>query len=244
MIFYYVYTSMDAARALLDHERAPLMTLRHFPKGRGVAACFTYRGRVRPGLHRTIQKRWFSGFKRVKGGGGGGSSKAIGRQVDAQLQRYARTGRQPARANPFTKIAVDFLRTNNIDLVAGQVMVASESKGFATAIDLVGVRTRGVARPQLYLIEVKTGYARGATRAQGRLKAPLNQVPSTQQNHHTLQLLAMDELVRQEYGVCVHRAIVLYLQRDPKTKKLTASSRSYPEWCRTRAQRKRIWEAM
>ncbi len=237
---------MDQVRALTGHERNKDVGMRRFPigkTGKRTSVCFTHHRRVSPGLHRTIQKRWFPKYRVVKKQGGC-SSRAIGSRVDQQLLEYARTGRIPKRPNKYTKIAIDFFRKNKIKLQEGQVMIASDEKGFATAIDLIGVRTEGVTRPQFFLIEIKTGYSVGATRSQGTLAAPLDKVPNTQQAHHQLQLLTMDELLQREYRVTVHRAIVLYLQEDARTKKVTAFAAPYPEWCRTRGQRRAIWDAM
>ncbi len=239
---------MDDIRALLGHARHAEISTRRYPvgkRGKRTAMCYTRRGRVLPGLHRTIQRRWYPRYRAVRRQGGACSSKATGSLVDRQLTQYAQCGRVCPRANKYTRMAVEFFKANKIRLVAGQVMIFSENKHWATAIDLIGVRDGARGKDsEFILIEVKTGYAVGASKSQGKLEAPLIAVPNTQEAHHHLQLLMMDELLHREYSTPVHKAIILYLQEDAKTKRVTAFARPYPAWCRTRKQRREIWDAL
>lgn len=231
---------MQRLQALLRHPRT--RDTRMQPIGRRWS--FRYRGRARPGLHRTLEARWVrpgAAARRASTGLGGTvrpSSRARGRHVDRELTALARTGRLTARGLrcPYSVAARDWLRAHGLRAVAAQVPLVSLTHGWATAVDLLAVRGR-----TLYVIEVKTG--RAAMRAGGgRLAPPLHHVADTDRARHQLQLLLMCELLRHEYGIPT-TGVLLYLQQSAATGRVRATGRGFEPWCRSADRRREIWEA-
>ena len=152
-------------------------------------------------VRQTVFRRSGRAFRGPQGG------RKRGMAIHRQLVAIAK-GRPPQRLLRPAKLAIAYLeRKEGVRLVTGELPVACDRLGIATAVDLVGVRTvpdlttsDGNAMYELVLIEVKTGYDQGRTAPARRhgtaqnLRAPLHLASDCLQNRHLAQLAATTAL--------------------------------------------------
>jgi len=172
------------------------------------------------GIHKALRTRFYPSFRkpartRVHSGRlAVASSKAIGKLVDSQIERYLRAGcRAARRLNRFTRAIITYFEQQGEQLQACQLPVHLEGTQVATQGDhfTVSRTERNLeGKPLLTMWELKTGFSSGASLSQGHLAAPLQAVKSTQFNHFELQRQAThDGFVRA--GLKVDRSFVLHV---------------------------------
>jgi len=182
----------------------------------------------------------FTGWKGI----GGGLRR--GRAVDAQVSRLAKTSaakRDSSKMLKLTRLCFEALKFHDLALVGAQRVVLDESRGVATAVDIVCQR----GDDELVLVELKCGYAgdrslpvRTPTGRVVKLSAPLKTASDCALHRHLAQLAATFALFVAEEGtrVALERkgvttvsGALLYV--DDERSELHA----LPEWWKRRGER-------
>lgn len=142
---------------------------------------------------------------------------AHGQRVDTELQEYCnlRFAGAASRAleeamgrwDACTHRVLDFFREHNLAPICSQILVFDETRGLATALDLVCF---DYVKQKVVLIELKcTRYTQYLTRYAHMMQPPLDDVPDAVCNHHLLQLATQCAILKHKYDYVPDSAFVL-----------------------------------
>jgi len=146
---------------------------------------------------------------------GGRDARAHGRRVDADITQFTRTASLD-KLDPCSVTLLAHLARERLRIVGTQVPIASERLQMATAIDVLALDEAG----GLHLIEVKAARLRGVALSAadgcyqheaGVVARPLAAtcIRASTYRQHQLQLWAMADTLRREYGLVLASASVL-----------------------------------
>lgn len=170
------------------------------------------------GITKPLEKHFFPRF-RVRITGRGNSSARIGTLVHRQIEAWATGGPpplapprkkgeppKPYREHRFTKQFKEALDKRGLTPVTAEFPLLSKRALTLTYIDLLCADANG----KLVNVSLKTGYGEQLTKHRDNCRGVCRRLHNCQANHHFLQLACEVDTLRQEYGIEVERAIVLY----------------------------------
>ena len=150
------------------------------------------------GLTKTIKSTFCPMSKKPKRGN---SSKAIGLRVHKQVELWA-NGKTPKRLHPYAASMIKFLK--KYEVVAAELPLLSVKGHFLTRFDLLCKNSRG-----LILVSLKTGGNRMFKSGKHLCKLIPSQKDSVYVQHQ-LQVALERQCLEEEYGIKIHRSLVLY----------------------------------
>lgn len=206
--------------------------------------CYRVGKASRPGLHRTLKRRFYPAYKRTRRRRTTlkkGSTKKVGSRVDAELAAAIATqGKGTKKMHRLTRALLEFFTRDGHRIEASQVPVVIPGLRCATQADIFTSKVNPISRRrELWLWEVKTGYAPGLTTKRKtstgttrKLRAPHSKGDDTLLNHFYLQAHYTAEGFRcyAKMRVDQVRVVQVYQEGTGKQRRFKVQVRPLPAW--------------
>lgn len=198
----------------------------------------------RPGLHRTLKKRFFPQYKRSKRRKTTkkkGSTKVIGKRVDNEVAKAVlNDGKILKSQHRYTQALLEYFKCHQHRLEAAQLPTLVPVLGCITQADIITSRINHITqRRELWLWELKTGWAPGLKTARKTnkssirmLKKPHSRGKDILLNHYFLQAFYTAKGLEQYAKIKFDhvRVVQVYQEGVYKNRKFQVKASELPYW--------------